>query len=280
MRATMRWSCGVLVACLAVALTGCRSTGVSSELQPITRALVAADGRSITVPAVGGGCVTRVALTASQTASVVRLRLTAFSVTGHGVACATNVRLLQAATRLRTPLGRRQLVDGDTGREIRYIPGSELAHPMWLPQGTSRPQNSPINGWTRTYSYPATLHRAPLTIVENPKRFPNPSEFHADRVNKLTHLSIHGHPALLLVEDQGRGTDQVELGWHEGGYALIVASIPVSSGQRPLSPAAVTRIADHLTYPGGAGREDTPRQPAAKPSVGTVRSDSEADRAS
>lgn len=251
MRVTMRWSCGVLVTCLAVALTGCQSRGVSRELQPITRALVATDGRSITVPAMGGGCVTRVALTASQTASTVRLRLTAFSVTGHDVACPSDVRLLQAATHLRTPLGHRQLVDGDTGRRVPYIPGSDLARPRWLPQATSRPQNSPINGWTRTYSFPARLRRAPLTIVQNPKRFANPSEFYSDSVNKIRHLSIHGHPALLRVEDQGRGIDQVRLGWHEDGYALIVASIPASNGQRPLSPEVVTRIADHLTRPAG-----------------------------
>jgi hypothetical protein len=68
---------------------------------------------------------------------------------------------------------------------------------VWLPQAASRPQNSPINGWTRTYNFPARLHRAPLTSVQNPKRFANPSELQADSVNKIRHLSIHGDPALL-----------------------------------------------------------------------------------
>jgi hypothetical protein len=239
----------VLVTCLAVALAGCQSSGVSSELEPIARALVSTDGRSIVVPATGGGCVRRVALTASQTASTVRLRLTAFSVTGHDVACASVIRLLQTSTRLRTPLGHRRLVDADTGREVPFIPAGALARPGWLPEGASRPTNSPVNGWTRTYSFPARLHRAPLTIVQNPKRFSNPLELHADSVDKISHLSIDGRPARLRVENQGRGIDQVLLGWHADGYALIVASLPARSGQRPLSPATVIRVADQLTYP-------------------------------
>jgi hypothetical protein len=245
-----RWSCWGLLACLAAAMAGCQTRGTSADLQPITRALVSVDGRSITVPAMGGGCVTRVVLTASQTVSVVRLRLSTFAAIGRDVVCASDVRLLEATTRLDEPLGRRHLIDTDTGRQVPFIPGRDLATPRWLPREAGRPQNSPISGWTRTYFFARRLRRAPLTIDQSPRRFADPREFPTTS-GRLTHLTIHGHPALLWVETQGRGIDQDRLGWHAGGYALIVASIPLRADQRPVSPSAVTRVATNLTLPTG-----------------------------
>ena len=198
------------------------------------------------MPAIGGGCFTRAVLTASQTASAVRLRLTTLAATSHDVVCASDVRLLEASTRLRQPLVHRHLLDTDTGRQIPFIPGNDLASPGWLPRGASRPQDSPVSGWTRTYFFSSRLHRAPLTIEQNPRRFADPREF-PTASGRLTHLAIHGHPALLWVENQGRGIDQVRLGWHAGGYALIVESMPLRADQRPVSPSAVTRVATNLT---------------------------------
>ena len=246
MRSMSRWSCCVLVASLATAMTGCQSRGSSAEPQPITHALVSTDGRSITVPAIGGGCFARAVLTASQTPSAVRLRLTTLAATSHDVVCTADVRVLQASTRLRKPLGRRHLIDTDTGRQIRFIPGKDLATPTWLPRGASRPQNSPINGWTRTYFFPSRLHRAPLTIQQNPRRFADRREFPTSS-GVLTHLALHGHPALLWVENQGPAIQVVRLGWHAGGYWLIVESTPLRAHQRPLSPSAITRVATNLT---------------------------------
>ena len=132
----MKWlawvACLGLAAVIAVTVWGGQSRGISAQLQPIDHALVSPDGRVITVPALGGGCVTRVALTASETGTAVRLRLTAYSITGRNVACPADVQLLQASTTLREPLAGRHLVDASRGRQIRYLRGTQLTQPAWL----------------------------------------------------------------------------------------------------------------------------------------------------
>jgi hypothetical protein len=173
----MRWlawaACLALAAVIAVAAHAWLATGITTQLQPIDHALVSFDGRQVTVPALGGGCIRRAALTATQTTRTVLLRLTAYSISGPHVACAANVRLLQASTTLDAPLGERPLVDASTHHLTAYIPEGDLAHPGWLPRGATGPTNSPLEGWTRAYTFPKPMHRAPLTIVENPRAFSN-----------------------------------------------------------------------------------------------------------
>lgn len=118
----MRWlawaACLGLAAVLAVAAHAWQATGVTTQLQPIDHALVSSDGRQVTVPALGGGCIRRVALTATETPRAVLLSLTAYSVSGPHVACPADLRLLQASTRLDAPLGERDLVDASTHHSI------------------------------------------------------------------------------------------------------------------------------------------------------------------
>lgn len=141
----MKWlawvACLGLAAFIAVTVWGGQSRGISAQLQPIDHALVSPDGRVITAPALGGGCVTRVALTASETGMAVRLRLTAYSVTGRDVACPADAQLLQASTTLRGPLGGRRLIDASRDRQIRYLLGTHLAQPAWLLRGLLAARN-------------------------------------------------------------------------------------------------------------------------------------------
>ncbi len=248
----MKWLAWVaslgLAAAIAVAAGGWRSRGISTQLQPIDHALVSANGREVTVPALGGGCIRRVVLTATGTRQVVRLRLTAYSLSGPHVACPADVALLQASTTLRAPLGRRQLVDASTGHRISFIPETELARPRWLPRGASGPDSSPMEGWTRTYTFPDRVHRAPLTIVENPRDFANPGELGA-QAGTVSHLTIHGHPATLVAERQQGTLLQDRIGWHAGGYAITVESQSLHANQRPFSPLAIRHVAAELHVP-------------------------------
>jgi hypothetical protein len=118
----MRWlawaACVGLAAFIALAAYPWQSPGITPQPQRIDRAAISANGREVTVPALGGGCVRRVRLTATENSRVVVLRLTAYSVSGPHVACPADVRILQASTTLRTPLGHRTLVDGLTHHQV------------------------------------------------------------------------------------------------------------------------------------------------------------------
>lgn len=248
----MRWlawvACLGLAAAIAVAAHAWQATGITTQLQPIDHALVSSDGRHVRVPALGGGCIRRVALTATETTRAVLLRLTAYSVSGPHVACPANVRLLQASTTLGAPLGERALVDASTHRSTPYIPEGDLAHPGWLPRGATGPTSSPVEGWTRTYTFPEPMHRAPLTIVENPKVFANPLEFSA-AAGTISRLTIGGHPATLVVQRHQGALVQVRIGWHAGGYAVTVDSQPLYADERPFSPAVIRHAAAALNRP-------------------------------
>ncbi|HET7666907.1 MAG TPA: hypothetical protein VFK56_12735, partial [Mycobacterium sp.] len=159
-----------------------------------------------------------------------------------------NVRLLQASTTLDAPLGERALVDASTHHSTPYIPEGDLAHPGWLPRGATGPNNSPVEGWTRTYTFPKPMHRAPLTIVENRKVFPNPLEFSA-AAGTTSRLTVNGHPAVLVVERQQDAVVQVRIGWHAGGYALAVDSQPLYADERPFSPVVIRHAAAALNRP-------------------------------
>jgi len=226
----------------------CGGSGPSIQSQDISRALVSADGRTITVPALGGGCVTGVHLTAAETSAEVDLRLTA-RVSGEGV-CPADVVLLQASVVLPRPLGSRRLVDQATGRAVPYIPGQDLARPGWLPPGAGKPGNSFSGGWTRTYTFPESRRLAPLEISENPGRFADPQQF-ADGGASPRKVSVGGKPARLVVEDSGHLGD-VFVGWMAGKYSIVVSSAPWYADQRTLSPRAVLRVARTLRVPARA----------------------------
>jgi hypothetical protein len=121
-----------------------------------------------------------------------------------------------------------------------------LATPAWLPPGARGPTNSPVEGWTRTYRFPTRLDRGLLMIVENPDRFANRQEF-SPLLGRVTHLTVAGHPAVLLVVRRDGVVVGDEIGWHAGGYALIVKSKPLAAGRQPFGPAVLERVAASLS---------------------------------
>lgn len=216
----------------------------------IARALVSADGRTVTVPAEGGGCVIGVHLTATETPTQVGLDLSQHL--SKGSVCTGDIRLLQASTVLAQPLGTRTLVDQSTGLDVSYIPGQDLAEPGWLPPGAGSPRDTYLNGWTRTYSFPDSSRIAPLQIIENPGRFANPDQFTSNRSSATT-VSVDGTPAQLVVERAASGRiAEAFVGWVAGRYSIIVSSMPWVAGQRALSPRALMRVARGLQVPPSA----------------------------
>lgn len=228
---------------LGLSVGGC-SIGSHTEGQKITSALVSADGRTITVPAFGGGCTTGFDLMATETPNDVRLHLTEHL---SGGACTAVREYGQASTSLPSPLGARRLIDEQTGHAIAYIPSQDLAQPGWLPAGASRPRDTAMNGWTRTYTFATSPRLAPLTITENPKHFANPGQF---TQRTATAVRIHGHPARLV---SGRATPisvgETYVGWVANGYSIIVSSMPLRAAQRPLPAHVIMRIARALRIP-------------------------------
>lgn len=244
-RGRVLWA--TIAACAAVAVAGCQQGGPVAHRQVINYALVSPTGRVVTVPAPGCGVV-RLTLTATEIRSTVRLRSVGYSWPGSGVACFPPAPHVHASIRLRTPLGGRALVDAATGHRVPVITATSLAQPGWLPAGARGPQNSPVEGWTRTYNFPTRNDRGLLLIVENPRSFANPQEFSA-QLGQLTHLTVAGHPATLLVQRRDGAIVEDEIGWHAGGYALIVKSTPLAAGRRPFSPSVLKRVAASLSDP-------------------------------
>jgi len=221
------------------------------DVEPVAKALVSADGRTITVPATGGGCVTGVRLSAIETPTEVRLDLSRSM--SKGTVCTAETRLLQASAMLAQPLGTRTLVDQSTGREVAYIPGQDLAAPGWLPPGASSPRDSYTDGWTRTYTFPKASRIAPLQIIENPGRFANPDQFTDNRSNAVT-VRVGDADGQLVVERATSGrVEEAFVGWVAGRYSIIVSSSPWTVGQRALSPAGVMRVARALRVPASRG---------------------------
>lgn len=239
--------CVAVLGLSVLLLAGC---GSSSQVvaQKVVSALVSANGRTITVAAQGGGCTTGADLVATESSADVRLRLTV-DMTGSN--CASDVRLVQASATLPDPLGARKLIDERTGRTVSYIPAHDLAQPRWLPAGASEPQGSLMNGWTRTYTFPTSRRLAPLTIAESIGRYADQTRFTAIG-DSSSRLSIHGHPAhLVLWHDSGK-LDGAFVGWVEGRYSIIVSSEPARPHQRVLSPHVLLRAARGLRVPARA----------------------------
>lgn len=215
--------------------------------QVIKTALLSADGRTITVPATEGGCARGVRLTAIEATADVRLSLTEND--SKAEACSSVLVVTHASTKLTEPLGARRLIDQKSGEAITYIPAEDLASPSWLPSGAGAPVSTPLNGWTRTYNFPAGSRTAPLTITENPGRFANPAQF-SDNVASSQTVRVHQITAQLVVEPRGaRRPVQDFVGWVEGRYAIIVSSSPTRTGQHSLSPRTLMRVARGLLIP-------------------------------
>jgi hypothetical protein len=221
---------------------GAAATTTSPEA--ISGALVAPDGRHIFVPYTGGGCVQGATLTAAETGSRVTLVLRQV-LSGASVCPADLIEGLVVGVTLRHPLWGRALVDGTTGRPIHYFDGRRLLRVTYLPPGFRFSAYMlfappPFTAWEREFTSP-TQATAPVDIEQLPG---NVAVGPSWPVTARTRVG--GRPAELetLIS-----TGQVfgrAITWRADGYSFVVYTVMVRAGQRLLSAAELTGIADGL----------------------------------
>jgi len=210
----------------------------TTQRQAISRALVTADGRHIVVPVSVGGCVQRSVLTATETRSRVTIVLTQFLTTGG--ACPASVGLGPASVVLREPLSGRSLLDGVTGRPVPYFDGRKLLRATYLPPGYRFGGYFPGVGvsWERQYD-PADGKGQLLIIAQVPGRAEAGPAWPAQ-----SQVMVRGQPATVRAGIDHALVYGREISWPASGYSFGVYTILTTSGQRPLSVAELTKIAN------------------------------------
>jgi hypothetical protein len=226
----------------AITTTTARTSTTSPE--EIDGALVASDGRHIVVPYTGGGCVVGARLTAAEARSRVTLVLRQV-LSGATVCPADLIVGLTVAVTLRHPLWGRSLVDGYTGRTIHYFDGRKLLRVTYLPPGYRFSAYTlfappPFSAWEREFTVPGQA-TAPVDIEQVPGNVAaGPSWPVAARVR------VGGRLAALEVLTSNGQVYGRTITWRAGGYSFAVYTVQVQGGQRLLSAAQLTRIANGL----------------------------------
>jgi hypothetical protein len=226
----------------AGAAAGAVATTTSPEA--ITGALVAPDGRHLVVPYTGGGCVVGGRLTAAQTDSTVTLWLRQV-MSGASVCPADLIVGLTVRVTLSHPLWGRALVDGFTGRPIHYFDGRKLLRVTYLPPGfrfsAYQPYPAPaVTAWEREYVL-SSQSTAPVEVEQVPgSTAPAPSWPVTARVE------VGGRRAALSVLTSDGQVFGRAVTWRAGGYSFVVYTVSYRNGQRVLSAAELTRIANGL----------------------------------
>jgi hypothetical protein len=226
--------------------TGTTTTASTTTTNPeaIGGALVASDGRHIVVPYTGGGCVQGATLTAAETRTRVTLVLRQV-MSGASVCPADLIVGLTVAVTLRHPLWGRSLIDGYTGRPIHYFDGRKLLRVTYLPPGyrfsayTLFP-SAPFSAWEREFTSPGQAS-APVDIEQLTGNVAvGPSWPVTARVRVGGRLA-----ALEVLTSSGRVFGRA-VTWRAGGFSFAVYTVMVRAGQRLLSAAELTAIANGL----------------------------------
>ena len=226
----------------AGAAAGAVATKTSTEV--ITGALVAPDGRHIVVPYTGGGCVQGATLTATETGSKVTLVLRQV-LSGAAICPADLIVGLDVSVTLPHPLWGRSLVDGSTGRPIPYFDGRKLLRVTYLPPGyrfsAYMPYPAPaVLAWEREF-VPRGQATAPVWVEQvTGNASVGPSWPVTARVK------VGGRRAALSVLTSSGQVFGRAITWRAGGYAFVVYTVAVRAGQRLLSTAELTGIANGL----------------------------------
>jgi hypothetical protein len=220
------------------------TTATTTSPEAITGALVAPDGRLIVVTYTGGGCVVGAKLTATETRSTVTLVLRQV-LSGASICPADLIEGLTVTVTLPHPLWGRSLIDGSTGRRIPYFDGRKLLRVTYLPPGyrfsayMPFPSTSSV-AWEREFTSPGRA-TAPVDIEQLPGNVAvGPAWPASGRV------SVRGHLAALEVGASGGLVFGLAITWRAGGYSFVVYTVQVRAGQRLLSIAQLTGIANGL----------------------------------
>jgi len=213
--------------------------------------LVSADRRNLTI---GGGdlqypCFGTLAPFSTEHSSVVALWLRYVTPAHHGPCRSSMARYPPAVIRLSAPLGRRELVDGATGRPLPWLGEWRILHPSAIPAGLRSlgitpggpfgdGQNGPApSGCTQSYSSANSSSATgySLAIIQSslPLRLPQLA-----RVPVPT--EIRGLPGFSTAGD----TDSTGIGWRESGMYIEILAGYLSSSGSPLSVQQLIAIAN------------------------------------
>jgi hypothetical protein len=226
----------------AGAAAGAVATTTSTEA--ITGALVAPDGRHIVVPYLGGGCVQGATLTATETGSRVTLVLRQV-LSGASICPADLIVGLSVSVTLHHPLWGRSLVDGSTGRGIPYFDGRKLLRVTYLPPGyrfsAYQPYPAPaVTAWEREFVSRGQAS-APVEVEQV-----SGNAAVAPSWPVTARVKVGGRLAALSVLTGGGQVFGRAITWRADGYAFVVYTVMVRAGQRLLSTAELTGIANGL----------------------------------
>ena len=236
----------VTVATAGLLQAGSAAGAVAKTTRPeaITGALVAPDGRQVVVPYTGGGCVVGAKLTATETRSTVTLVLLQV-LSGAAICPADLIVGLTASVTLPQPLWGRSLVDGSTHRPIPYFDGRKLLHVTYLPPGyrfsAYLPYPAPgVTDWEREFVSPGQAS-APVDVEQvlgNAAIGPS--------WPVTARVEVGGRRAALSVLTSNGQVYGRAITWRAGGYSFVVYTVMVRAGQRLLSAAELTAIANGL----------------------------------
>ena len=226
----------------AGAAAGAEATTTQPEV--ITGALVAPDGRHVVVPYLAGGCVVGASLTAAQTDSTVTLWLRQ-ALSGASACPADLIVGGSVEVTLRSPLWGRSLIDGLTGRGIRYLDGRKLLRVTYLPPGfrfsAYQPYPAPaVTAWEREFVF-SGQSTAPVEVEQVPG-----STAPAPFWPVTARIKVDGRRAALSVLTSNGQVFGRAITWRAGGYSFVVYTVSYRNGQRVLSAAELTRIARGL----------------------------------
>ena len=226
----------------AGAAAGAVATTTNPEV--ITGALVAPDGRHVVVPYTGGGCVVGARLTATETGSKVTLVLRQV-LSGASVCPADLIVGLTVRVTLPHPLWGRALIDGLTGRPIHYLDGRTLLRVTYLPPGyrfsAYQPYPEPaVTAWERGF-----VSRGQATAPVEVEQVAGNTAV-APSWPVTAHVKVDGRRAALSTLTSDGQVFGRAITWRAGGYAFVVYTVSYRTGQRVLSAAELTRIANGL----------------------------------
>ena len=232
---------------VALLTAGCALAAPEAK-RPVVRALVAADGRHVTVLSaarVEATCgVSR--LTAREDARLVTLTL---EWTPDDGPCALSGGSSSRTAVLDKPLASRELVDGATGNAIPHLDGKHLVQIGYVPPGykfTNDGFGSGPNQWTRVYSTPGLLAQR-LEITQS-----HPGSQPLDSSPVQRRVTVAGHSVEIRVLAMDARTVRRALTWtaDNDSFAIIsgVSGAVGAESQTPLPETELFRIIESLRH--------------------------------
>jgi hypothetical protein len=241
-RLPWRW----LTVLLALVLAGLLAVAVRNHFDPGSRPVaisgtvfVTSAGTMLEVD--GRGC-DKDQLTAVETPSRVTLRL----VLSPYYCLEPSLAGWTGTVRLRSPLGHRALIDGQTGKPLPYFDERQFARVTYLPPGTSGPiKRSWGNFWERLYT---TADGRGIVVTQEPGDQTATLLEGPGAGNQVRSVTIRGKPGTLQYEPSFPGASTFtneQVVWRDGGYTFQVQA----DANRTVTVSQLLQIANGIVLP-------------------------------